>query len=293
MPPNALILFLGCAFAGLASLLIYINRRLHASRRKLAIPLTCAATGLTLSALIVLAIQTEEQTARKATFAALARAQSTGIAASLEILRTQLDALVAVIESHQSLTREEFSQLTRSARQGDLEYAWIWAPRITAAERSSFETVVRNEGARDFFIFERDSQRSPIPAQEREAYFPVLYREPTPSGQSSFGLDLASNPTYRIAIDETLRTGMFAATPPMPILRLSGTTQGMLVFRAAHKRGLQNSPLQGLVVLAINIEASLTQVLKASGNEDLGLEIALFERASDGTSPLRRVAATC
>ena len=120
MSPNALILFLGCAFAGLASLLIYINRRLHASRRKLAISLTCAATGLTLSALIVLTIQTEEQTARKATFAALARAQGTGITASLEILRTQLGALATFIEGHEALTRDEFRKFVRASSREDL-----------------------------------------------------------------------------------------------------------------------------------------------------------------------------
>jgi PAS domain S-box-containing protein len=293
MPQNTLILFFGCAFTGLSALLIYINRRIRASRRKLALPLSCAAAGLTLSALIVLTIQTKEQTARKATFAALARAQSTGIAASLEILRTQLDALATFIEGHEALTRDEFRKFVRASSREDLTYAWIWAPRTTASGKASIEARARADGLTHFFIFERDAQRTPIPVQEREVYFPAFYVETTTQGQTSLGLDLASNPNYQAAIEESLQTGMFAATPPVPILSLSGAPQGMLVFKPVHKPSVDESSIHGLAVLVLNIEASLAQVLKASGNQDLGLEIALFERASDGTSPLRRVAATC
>ena len=108
-----------------------------------------------------------------------------------------------------------FSEALRSRVVGMRDTGW--APRVTAAERDTFEPhEVRQAGQPNFQIVERGADGKLVrAAEERAEYFPVLYSDPDAVNRPIMGFDLASESTRNVVLARARATDLPAATPPL------------------------------------------------------------------------------
>jgi len=100
-----------------------------------------------------------------------------------------------------------------------------WIPRVSAAERASFEKEARRSFAR-FQIYERNTAGELVSAEQRPEHFPVLYVQPYSLNKAALGFDLASDPVILDELQQTRDAGLMRATPRMPLEREDGIEYG-------------------------------------------------------------------
>ena len=91
-----------------------------------------------------------------------------------------------------------------------------WIPRISGEERASFEEEARRSFAR-FRITERNPEGELVEADQRPEHFPVLYIQPYQLNKNLLGLDLASPPVIRDALQQTRDAGEMRASARIPL----------------------------------------------------------------------------
>lgn len=104
-----------------------------------------------------------------------------------------------------------------------------WSPRIRQTDRSSFESMIYQEGFPEFQITEL-SDRSLIRAADRLEYFPVTYIEPLRGNEAALGFDLASNSVRRSAMQSARNTGQITATGRIRLVQEPKDQFAFLVF---------------------------------------------------------------
>ena len=91
-----------------------------------------------------------------------------------------------------------------------------WIPRISGEERASFEEESRRSFAM-FRITERNPEGELVEAVQRPVHFPVLYIQPYQLNKNLLGLDLASPPVIRDALQQTRDAGEMRASARIPL----------------------------------------------------------------------------
>lgn len=118
-----------------------------------------------------------------------------------------LRSLSAFFHANDGATREQFQTYVRSL---EIEQSFPgignlnFAPEVFADEKLAFELRVRKENSRispDYPVF------SINPPGERNSYHPLTFQEPMQSNFSTWGLDLASIPKVKKALDISRDTG--------------------------------------------------------------------------------------
>jgi PAS domain S-box-containing protein len=107
-----------------------------------------------------------------------------------------------------------------------------WVPRVAAAERDEFVAAARQEGLRDFQFSRWTPEGGWLSATEHWAseYFPVFFVEPHLGNEAALGIDLASNPARRAALEQSRDTGVPVATSPITLAQETGHQSGVLLF---------------------------------------------------------------
>ena len=93
-----------------------------------------------------------------------------------------------------------------------------WIPRITTAERTSFEEEARISFPR-FHITETSPADERVKATQRPMHFPVLYVQPYLLNKEALGHDLASDPTTLDMLLQTRDAGQMQISPLIPLQR--------------------------------------------------------------------------
>jgi PAS domain S-box-containing protein len=197
-------------------------------RLSVVLPLAVAA-GLSV-ALFVYASRREDEAVRRA-FEERARTLASAVLVScdshLEILRSLNDLFASVPRvSQQEFHRFVVHSLSRHPGIRGLS----WNPRIQAADRARFEAEA---GIR---ITELDSQGRRVPATGRAEYVVVRYVEPA-SDKKPMGLDVASEPVRREALERARDTGQVVATGPIQLVNEEGGQLNVLVFAPVYGVG--------------------------------------------------------
>lgn len=113
----------------------------------------------------------------------------------------------------------------------------IWAPKVTPAERASFEASVLREGYVNFRISEKDANGKLVAAAEREDYYPITYIAPFRTGTLAFGFDMGSNDIRRNAIEEARDSGNLTATDPLVLVTDKGEQYSVLLYAPIYAPG--------------------------------------------------------
>jgi diguanylate cyclase (GGDEF)-like protein len=145
-----------------------------------------------------------------------------------------------------------------------------WAPRVTAAERDTFERDVRATGLPDFQIVERGADGKLVRAADRAEYFPILYSDPGEINRPILGFDLASESTRAAVLERARATDRPAATPPLQLLNVHRPNGGLMVFipvNASHTAAsAAPEPIAGFVLGAFETEAMIRNTLATKLN---------------------------
>jgi signal transduction histidine kinase/CheY-like chemotaxis protein len=182
-------------------------------------------------------------------FRLLSRQMVDNIHAGLVEQDVFLEQLETAFGGPMPVTRSDFHRLVQNLlRRFSTIQAVKWAPRIDAAHRADFEAAQQAD-LPGFEIREVDASGQRRRSGERPYYYPVTYVEPLKGNEHIVGFDLASEAGRNAAIEETLRTGAVAATPPIRLVQERGEQVGILLVFAVHD-GV-NGP--GLVSVALRM----------------------------------------
>ncbi len=247
----------------------------------------CALAGLTLTFLVARWAYGQQREARQATFDALARTEAGALSQSLRLARTRLEVLARFIENSEEVDADEFRKFTEPLCRGGLIRSLAWVPAVPRAAVADFVSRVRDGGAADFGIFERDNQGLRIPIREREAYYPVLYTEPLAGNEAAVGFDLGSEPVRRASLEEAARTGRGIATDAITLVQDAAASRLSLLvhYPVWQQQGDRGRSLRGYAALALRLGPVLQQPLSEAGCENPGVSVALYDQKV-GRAPL-------
>ncbi len=209
------------------------------------------------------------------------------LAADLEVLY----ALRSLIDLSPPVTRESFEAMTLPflARHPHLR-ALKWIPRVSRAERQSYELRMRDEGGTDSTITERLSTGELVTAGERDWYAPVAFVEPREGNTRAIGIDLASDRFHREAMDRTAATGEPALTDPVSLIQGSPAATAVLALLAVFDdhpeiTALDGPSFRGFVLAVFDIEGLLQQArLGLESPNFTGIRFELVDEDVEGRS---------
>lgn len=134
-----------------------------------------------------------------------------------------IDALLSIrglYASSKSVERREFCIFTHDIvvkHQDILSLDWI--PRVLASEVPAYKEAARTDGFPDFTITEINKEGKQSEAAARPEYFPVYYTEPVEQNKIILGLDIASDPIRRKAIESARDNDELVATDRIKLIR--------------------------------------------------------------------------
>ena len=240
----------------------------------------CAIIGTAISVSLAWQVHHAERIYRLESFSSLARAEAGDVAVSLRSLRTQLESLGRFFESSEEVTRQEFKTFAEPLCASGLSQAWEWVPVVPREFASDVENRARRQGVVDFAIYQQDTTGKRIPATERQTYYPVLYVEPIVGNERAVGFDLGSESVRRIALAEAQRILLPVATDAITLVQETGSQNGLLAVQPVLSKDGTPRTLRGFAVLVLRLGTTLERALRASGNEQLGITLALYQLES-------------
>ncbi len=190
-----------------------------------------------------------------------------------ELLSLENDSLLSLgkfFEADEQVTREEFTQYTSSMVRNKKVQAWQWVSRVPAAEREAFEKRTRQEGIKDFFIFEKDREDNKIAAGVRDTYYTVSYIEPLQENREVLGYDAGSEKIRRSALLEAETTKLNSASQPVRLIQDRGANKGIIVYRPIFKEQQGERP-EGFVGLVLRLQQMLSETLTQSAYGDISI----------------------
>jgi diguanylate cyclase (GGDEF)-like protein len=258
-----------------------------------------AVAALCLSAAFIAWFSVSNWEARldKAAFTSAASDYGDVLQRGLDDYLSKLATVHAFYDSSVEVERSEFERFTGHILYDQGSAMRItWSPYVNGAEREEFVRKVRRSGLVDFDIEDLAANGGRQPVPERSSYFPVLYATPDPNLRPVIGLDRASDPARREAL-ERARDGARMATMPDILLRgVSGNPRGFFVALPVYRRGMPHKTVEerrrniegilgGSFQTAMMVDAILREA-KLPGGVDLYLFAADAE--SDAAPELTR-----
>lgn len=182
------------------------------------------------------------------------------------------------------VTRQEFHDFVgNSLNRFSMIQALEWAPRVTAADRDSFEDAQRRE-VPGFEIRERNAAGEMQPAGTRAAYYPVTYIEPLRGNEPAMGFDLASNLSRRTALNKTIQSGAAIATEAINLVQEHTRQTGVLLLLEVNTENSQS----GIVLTVLRVSDFMDKILKDTSPlihsrlVDLDGKTTLYDNFSQG-----------
>lgn len=175
------------------------------------------------------------------------------------------------------VTEQEFGSYTGYALNKPGILSLQWAPWVGRTERTVFEASGRRQSS-DFRISEYRAGNAPVPAANRDVYFPVRYMAPVDAPPVVPGYDLGSHPILRAAMERARYTGGAVATEPLPLFQTG--LKGVLVFVPVYRgKAGDSEPLppqrfrgiEGFVVGVFDIEAFFAPLVRVAGERQFNV----------------------
>lgn len=164
--------------------------------------------------------------------------------------------------------------------------AMSWSPRVTAADRASFEATARADGLADYRIRESGPDGRLVTAGPRPVYFPLRYSAPSNSA-APLGLDVLSDPIRQDTMHRAVDTGRMAASAQG--LLHSGVTASLVyipVYASLAARGRSDEGPVGLLALRLFMSPAIDAIVQALDPLPEDLEMYVLD---DGAPASERV----
>jgi diguanylate cyclase (GGDEF)-like protein/PAS domain S-box-containing protein len=111
-----------------------------------------------------------------------------------------------------------------------------WIPRVSLAERDTYERKARGEGFPGFQITEKKANGPMRRVRIHSEYFPVYFVEPYRGNEAALGFDLSSNPTRDASLSLARDTGRITATPRISLVQETANQPGFIVFAPVYRK---------------------------------------------------------
>jgi len=190
-------------------------------------------------------------------------------------------SLQTLYDSSQEVERGEFRAFTRPFLQrGRSIWAIEWIPRVTAAQRTAFVTAARTEGLKNFQILQYGAAGRLVPAETRNEYFPIYFRESGGANETPLGFDQASEPLQRVGLAKACDTGKAFTTGRILLDDKTGKQFGCRVFLPVYKDSTavesaddRRKTLQGFVASVVNVGGTVEHALKEISPLGVNMEV--------------------
>lgn len=182
--------------------------------------------------------------------------------------------------SSENIERKDFSSFVTNTIRNHAEItALIWAPKIRHEQRASFEASIVKEGFPDFHFTERDPHNKLTPATRRDDYYPVTFFSPFKANSPAFGYDMGSNAIRRIAIEDSIESGLVTASDPLTLVTHDKGQISVLLFAPvyAHDRPLESieqrkDAIEGVATSVLIMSELVQSLLSKEQHEDVLLK---------------------
>jgi PAS domain S-box-containing protein len=182
-----------------------------------------------------------------------------------------------VVSNFPNLNKEQFTQISLPLFEQNKELSAVeWIPKITHAERASFERFQQTNPDRydsHFYIKEIDNNGNNLPAKDRELYFPITYVTPYQSNAKALGFDVYSKENRRAIYDLAIRKGSTISTEPLLLVQEKQGKSSTLLVTAVFKSNL-------------HLKNELTQSSRTMENV-LGMVVSIFRPGDIFTNLLK------
>jgi diguanylate cyclase (GGDEF)-like protein len=150
--------------------------------------------------------------------------------------------------------------------------------RVSGTQRAAFEARARREIDAEFEIRDEGAGGSLAPAKTRGEYFPMTVVEPPELGAAVFGLDLATVPAFKTAIDHALTTGRITASASVGLPLATPERPMVWHFLSVHRKlpsttGGARGEVIGLAASAFRIDQMVELALKDLSPAGIDLEL--------------------
>jgi len=177
---------------------------------------------------------------------------------------------------------ESFAERVRGVYPTILALEWL--PRVTQAQRKSFEERASAQQKYPVQITEGRRPAEPYPAGIRPEYFPVEYMTPH-SSRGVIGFDVAFEPNVRFALGRARDSGNAFETGRFSLIEKAGDGYGVPIYSAVYKGGSQDltveqrrERLAGYVMEVVQISTVLDRAIRVFGPERL--DFSFYDRSA-------------
>ncbi|MDP6421420.1 MAG: CHASE domain-containing protein [SAR202 cluster bacterium] len=200
-----------------------------------------------------------------------------GIDRNLELL-VSIEGLFSVADQ---IDRDDFRVFvnTSLSRRPDIQ-ALEWIPRVSGADRTSFEDTAQAVGFADFQITERQAGGLIGVRSQHSEYYPAYFVAPVKGNEAAMGFDFASDPVMLEALEAARDTGEPVATARITLAPDAGQQPGFAIFHPVYReagRGDSVSEriekLEGFAVGVFRIDDMASAALQGTEAHDIDLYI--------------------
>lgn len=188
-------------------------------------------------------------------------ARSAALDAAVAQNRQVVRSLGAFFATRDDVTLSEFHAFVDSMRAGAPGIqALVWAPRVVAADRASFEQRARADFP-DYALREPSADWQTAPAAARTEYYPVRLVAPVEGNGSRPGLDLAADPLQAAALARAKTLGDVAASERLVLMEEGGMHYGvMLAMPVVDVDGRFRGYVAGVFRIGEMLETAISRV---------------------------------
>ncbi len=200
-----------------------------------------------------------------------------------------VEAVAGLFEVDDSVQRKEFDNFVSSNLHLYRGIHGIeWVPRIPIEEREAFEQSVRDDGLPAFHLkqWQPDGKWKTNDEQWSNEYAPVHYVQVVNGKDRAIGIDLASNPTRRRALEKARDSNKPVATSAITLAHDSEPLVGFLLIVPTYEPGevcdtvdQRRQHLKGFAVGAFHVRDIVNSVF--STRDDIGLQLRITDESPD------------
>jgi CHASE1-domain containing sensor protein len=251
---------------------------------------------LILTSLVVGHLRRVEQEEMRADFEVQTSNAFNRLRAQFAVYLETVRSISSLYATGHELERVRFAAfVARTIQQYDGINGLGWNPRVMHSERQAYEQAARNDGLTDFqfrqWTPDGDTPWTASDAQWANEYVPAYLLEPHELNKSALGIDVASNPTRREALQRARDTGQAVATARITLAQDTAHQAGFLIFAPVYAVGASTETitdrrenLRGYAVGVFRV-SSIVQQAMADLKFD-GIALRISDQSADDDNQL-------
>ena len=197
--------------------------------------------GIILSIAGFFVVQSVEDDRLQANFEQAAGITAAALETGFESKLGVVQSVDRLITSSGGVDRQGFQAFVEDALERNPSIRSLaWVPKVPWSERAEYERAAHDDGLTGFRIYGYEPSTS-VPAAPGQASFPIFYIESPADVESTLGLDLASIPQLRAALEAIRDAGVAAGSERVALQEGDQNLSGFLVFQPSYKKSAPHS----------------------------------------------------